>query len=134
TSSSSPPPSKKPQLPPRYAPKTRAKDTVFARDSSGSGTSSSFPPPCKKARIADSNPSILPISAPETQRKAAEAVILAAAMLRGGTLDQQKEAETFVANEIARHDKGVSDELIVRLKGSAKEDNDGIWVSKAYFW
>lgn len=78
--------------------------------------------------------SIPPSTYDVTSAQAAEAVVLAAAMLRGGTLDQQKEAEAFVANEIAPLGKEVSDVLILRLKGTAKEKDDGTWVSKAYLW
>ncbi|CAM9749693.1 unnamed protein product [Ectocarpus sp. 6 AP-2014] len=70
--------------------------------------------------------SILPYDV--TFAQAAEAAVLASAMLRGGTLDQQKEAKAFVANEIAPLGKEVSDLLILRLKGTAKEKDDGTWV------
>ncbi|CBJ26236.1 hypothetical protein Esi_0027_0143 [Ectocarpus siliculosus] len=134
SSSSSPPPSKKarvsesnPKILPGSPPKTRVKDAVFVSDSSGGGASRSSSPPGKKARIPYNHPKLLPRSTPKTQAKAAEAVVLAAAMLRGGTLDQHKEAEALVANEIAPLGKEVSDLLILRLKGTAKEKDDGTW-------
>lgn len=61
--------------------------------------------------------------------QAAESIVLAAAMLCGGTSNQQKEAEAFVTAELAKHDKGVSDRLIEKLKGTVKMDEDGVWVS-----
>lgn len=56
--------------------------------------------------------------------QAAETIVLASAMLRGGTSDQQKEAIDFVKDQLA-----VSDRLIEKLKGTVRTNEDGVWVS-----
>lgn len=61
--------------------------------------------------------------------KATETLILAAAMLRGGTSSQQKEAEAFVEAELAKHNKQRSDRFIKGLKSAVKMDGDGVLVS-----
>ena len=59
-------------------------------------------------------------------------VVLAAAMLRGGTSNQQRYAEAFVEAELAKHDKDVSDRLTEKLKETVKLNEDGVWVSMVW--
>lgn len=68
--------------------------------------------------------------------KAAMTLILAAAMLSGGTSSQRREAEAFVKAELAGHRRGTSGRLIEGLKSAVEMDGDGVLVSKrkkAYF-
>lgn len=69
--------------------------------------------------------------------KAAMTLILAAAMLSGGTSSQRREAEAFVKAELAgHHRRGTSGRLIEGLKSAVEMDGDGVLVSKrkkAYF-
>lgn len=62
--------------------------------------------------------------------QAAATIVLAAAMLRGGTPTQQSQAEAFIASELAKHDKDLTGQLVARLKDTVEVDEDGIWVSE----
>lgn len=66
--------------------------------------------------------------------QAAATIVLAAAMLGGGTPAQQSEAEGFVASELANHDKDLSSRLVAYLRSTVEVENDGaICVSDVFF-
>ena len=62
--------------------------------------------------------------------QAAATIVLAAAMLRGGTPTQQDQAEGFVASELSKHDKVLAGLLTASLKGTVEVDKNCIWLRR----
>lgn len=60
--------------------------------------------------------------------QAAATIVLAAAMLGGGSPAQQSQAEAFVASELAKNNKPLAKQLVKSLKSTAEPRKDGVRV------